>query len=352
MNATPEAVAQLIQSALLSPRVWFFAVMLVASSAVLLLAVWFERKAAARVQMRVGPYHASPRLGGLLQLVADALKFIISEPIVHRGAFRILFTWGPPIFITLAFGASLLLPLTPDLRLIRDPGLLPYGLVFSLALLLLVSISVVIIGWSANNRFAYIGAAREALLVAAYEVPLLLSFLAMVILYGTLNPLEIVAKQYALVGAVMNPLAFLVFMTAVAMATARFPFEIADYEGDVATGPYSDYGGVFLVLSFAGGTYYAAFSYSFLASLLFLGGWSLPGFSAGPWPQDMLGHLMLSAWVFVKVAALMFFLVFLRAVMPVLRLDHALALGWRGLLVMSVLSLAWSVALRLAGAAP
>lgn len=336
----------------LSPRLWFFLLMFALSGGVLLTVVWFERKAAARVQMRVGPYHVSPWSGGYLQLLADAFKFIISEPIVPRGAHRVLFVWGPPLFVTLAFGASLLLPLTPELRLIKDPALLPYGLVFSLVVLLLVSISVVIIGWSANNKFAYIGAAREALLVAAYELPLILSFLAMAVLYGTLNPLEIVNKQSLLVGALWNPLAFLVFIIATAMATARFPFEIADYEGDVATGPYSDYGGIFLVLSFAGGTYYATFSYSFLASLLFLGGWALPGFSAGPWPQDIIGNLILAIWVYVKVAALMFFFAFLRAAMPVLRLDHTLALGWRGLLLLGMAGVVWSVVLRLVGVAP
>jgi NADH-quinone oxidoreductase subunit H len=78
-------------SLLLSPRLWFFVLMFAASGAVLLTVVWFERKAAARVQMRVGPYHVSPRLGGYLQLLADAFKFIISEPIVPRGAHKILF---------------------------------------------------------------------------------------------------------------------------------------------------------------------------------------------------------------------------------------------------------------------
>jgi len=334
---------------LFSARLWFFVLMLVASGIVLLTVVWFERKAAARVQMRVGPYHVSPWLGGYLQLLADAFKFIISEPIVPRGAHKLLFTWGPPLFVTLAFGASLLLPLTPELRLIKDVSLLPYGLVFSLVVLLLVSIAVVIIGWSVNNKFAYVGAAREALLVAAYELPLVLSVLAMFILYGTLDPLKIVEKQSILVGAVLNPFAFLVYLVATAMATARFPFEIADYEGDVATGPYSDYGGVFLVLSFAGGTYYATFSYSFLASLLFLGGWNLPGLAVGSWPQDILGHLVLAAWVMFKTLVLMFFFAFLRAAMPVLRLDHTLALGWRGLLILGVAAVLWSTALKLAG---
>ncbi|MFN3803946.1 MAG: NADH-quinone oxidoreductase subunit NuoH [Pyrobaculum sp.] len=330
----------------LSPRLWFFVLMFIGSGAILLTAVWFERKAAARVQMRVGPYHVSPWLGGFFQLLADAFKFIISEPIVPRGAYRLLFVWGPAIFTTLAFGASLLLPLTPELRLIKDPALLSYGLVFSLVILLLVSIVIVIIGWSVNNKFAYIGATREALLVAAYELPLLLSFLAIVITYGTLNPLEIVEKQSTFVGALLNPLAFLVFIIAAAMATARFPFEIADYEGDVATGPYSDYGGVFLVLSFAGGAYYATFSFSFLASLLFLGGWNLPGLAVGPWPQDMFGHLALAMWLFFKTLVLMFFFTFLRAVMPVLRLDHTLAFGWRGLLLLSIAAVSWAVALR------
>ncbi|MEL9991315.1 MAG: NADH-quinone oxidoreductase subunit NuoH [Thermoproteus sp.] len=322
-----------LPSWLLSPKLWDFLVDAVISMVILLTIVWAERKIAARVQMRVGPYHISPKLGGYLQLIADAIRFVMQEVIIPVDANAVLFVALPPLFVTLALLPSFLVPLSPYLAVLSRPAL-HYGLVMALALLFYLFIIVVGIGWAVNNRFAYIGAAREALMITAYEIPLLSAFAAMFLTYRTIDPIEIVSKQTYIVGAIYNPLAFIVYIIGVAMATSRFPFEIADYEGDVATGPYSDFSSIFLALTYAGGIYIALFSYSLLGALVFLGGWA--PISPGPWPADVIGNFAAALWVLLKAFILMLFFVFLRAVMPVARLDHTLSFSWKWVLALAL----------------
>ncbi|CCC81222.1 NADH-quinone oxidoreductase subunit NuoH [Thermoproteus tenax] len=330
-----------ISSLLLSPRLWDFLVVSVVSTLILLTVVWAERKIAARVQMRVGPFHISPKLGGYLQLVADGIRFVMQEVIIPVDANKILFVTLPPLFVTLALIPDLLVPLSPYLAVLSRPAL-HYGIVMALAVLFYLFVIVVGLGWAVNNRFAYIGAAREALIITAYEIPLLDAFGSMFLTYKTIDPIEIVSKQTYIVGAIYNPLAFIVYIIGVAMATSRFPFEIADYEGDVATGPYSDFSSIFLALTYAGGIYIALFSYALLGALVFLGGWA--PIVPGPWPGDILGNLAAAGWVLLKTLALMIFFVFLRSVMPVARLDHTLSFSWKWVLLIALAATALSAA--------
>jgi NADH dehydrogenase subunit H (EC 1.6.5.3) len=330
-----------IPSWLLSPRLWDFLFDGVVSTLILLTIVWAERKIAARVQMRVGPLHVSPRLGGYFQLIADAVRFVMQEVIITVDSYRVLFVALPPLFVALALMPSFMVPLSPYLALLSRPSL-HYGIIMALAVLFYLFIIVVGMGWAVNNRFAYIGAAREALIMTAYEIPLLDAFASMFLTYRTIDPIEIVAKQTYIVGALYNPLAFIVYIIGVAMATSRFPFEIADYEGDVATGPYSDFSSIFLALTYAGGIYIALFSYSLLGALVFLGGWA--PIAPGPWPADLWGNLAAAAWVMIKTFILMLFFVFLRSVMPVARLDHTLSFSWRWVLPIAVAATAVSAA--------
>ncbi|MFB6490899.1 MAG: NADH-quinone oxidoreductase subunit NuoH [Thermoproteus sp. AZ2] len=331
----------MLPSWLLSVRLWDFLFVVIVSGIILLTIIWAERKIAARVQMRVGPYHISPKLGGYLQLIADALRFLTQEVIIPQDANRWLFVTAPPLFITLAYLPAFLVPLSPHFALLTGPAL-QYGLVMSLAVLLYLSIVVVAMGWAVNNRFAYIGAARESLLTTAYEIPIILALASMFLTFKTIDPVGIVERQTYVVGAIYNPIAFIVYIIGVAIATSRFPFEIADYEGDVATGPYTDFSSIFLALTFGGGIYVGLFSYSLLGALVFLGGWA--PITPGPWPVDILGNLAAAVWVMVKTFILMVFFVFLRSVMPVLRLDHTLAFSWRGLLLLSLAAAAVSLA--------
>ena len=308
----------------------------------LLVTIWFERKAAARVQMRVGPLHVSPRLGGFLQLVADGLKVTFQELIIPRGVDKPAYILAPILAVAAPLAAAMLIPLSPEVVVAR----LDYGVLVAVAILVYSAIFLVLTGWASNNRFAFIGAVREGLLVAGYELPLVLSVLSMVVLYGTADPVGVVEAQRALPGALLNPLAFLAYVVAVAMATARFPFEIADCETDVILGPITDYSSGLFLLGLAS-LYVQLYAYSLLGALLFLGGW-LP-VTPGPWPTDMIGHLASFLVLLGKALAIMLALVFLRAAMPVVRLDHALSFAWRGLVPLASIALIASLLVKLVG---
>ena len=294
----------------------------------LLVAVWLERKLAAKVQWRYGPLYVSRRLGGLLQGVADAVKLIFSELVIPSYTNKALFAALPLVVFFADALPVMFIPGASDLIIYRSQ----YGLAYILVVLLLATPAIVAMAWVEADKFTYIGALREILIEAAYEVPLALSILAMMILYGP-DPVGVVQAQ-KVPGILANPLAFFAYFVSAAMATSRFPFEIPDADTEIVFGPYTEYGSSLLLASF-GANYVALYSFSLLGALLFLGGWSPV---EGP-----LGALVMLA----KALLLTTVWLFLRAVYPRLRIDQALKLGWGSLLAISVASIAVSAAWRI-----
>lgn len=299
----------------------------------LVVAIWAERKLVARVQWRYGPLYVSRSIGGFLQPIADLVKLVFSQLVLPRHTNRALFVATPlALFIAEALPVAFI-AVAPGLVIFYNP----YGLAIALVLWLLVVVFLVGMAWAEADKFTYIGAVREVLLSAAYEVPLLLSFLAMLILYGTADPFQVVEKQN-IWGALLNPLAFLAFFVSLAMATTRFPYEIPEAEPEVVLGPYTEYGSTLFILSF-GGTYVKLYAGALLGSVLFLGGWQ-------PFPGDVVLGAAVTA---VKVALLVFPLLLLRAIYPRYRIDQALKIGWGKLFALSVAAVALSIVLKVAG---
>ncbi len=296
--------------------------------AYLLVAIWLERKLAAKVQWRYGPLYVSRWLGGLLQGLADALKLIFSELVVPSYTNKALFT-ALPLVVFLADALPVMfIPGAPDLVIYRSH----YGLAYVLVILLLATPAIVAMAWVEADKFTYIGALREILMEAAYEVPLALSLFAMIILYGP-DPVQAVEAQ-SIPGILANPLAFFAFFVSAAMATSRFPFEIPDADTEIVFGPYTEYGSTLLLASF-GANYVALYSFSLLGALLFLGGWA------------PFGGLLGAAVMLAKAMLLTIVWLILRAIYPRLRIDQALRLGWGSLLAISAASVAVSVVWRL-----
>jgi len=210
----------------------------------------------------------------------------------------------------------------------------PYGLAIAVVLVLLVAVLVVAMAWTEADKFTYVGAVREILLTAAYEVPLLLAALAMFILYGTADPHGVVEAQSRLWGAVLNPLAFVAYLVALLMATTRFPFEIPEAEPEVVLGPYTEYGSTLFIYAF-GANYVKLYVLALLGSVLFLGGWLPAGGLAGVFIT------LVKMLVFVLPAMLV------RAIYPRYRIDQALRIGWSKLLALSVAAVALSLVWRL-----
>ncbi|WP_338600155.1 NADH-quinone oxidoreductase subunit NuoH [Sulfolobus tengchongensis] len=309
----------------------------------LLVTIWFERKAAAIVQLRYGPYYASKRIGGLLQLFADAIKFVFSEIIIPNGVNQTLYALSPILVVIFAFLPLGLIPLSTIPQqgsilsvyhnlfydnVIHQSVLVPfftqYNLIAIIALESLYPILVVFLAWNTNNRFAVVGAIREAYLSVSYDVLLIISTLALAIEYHTLDVAKIVVS--GIPGFIANPIAAFVFLVAMLIGSSRFPFEIVEAETELVIGPYTEYSGFLFVLTMAG-SYVANLVYAILFVDLFIGGW-LP----------FTGFVGAVFTVF-KAAIVVFFAVFLRSVYGRYRIDQALRGSWKYFFPLALASL-------------
>ncbi|MET1124889.1 MAG: NADH-quinone oxidoreductase subunit NuoH [Archaeoglobaceae archaeon] len=306
----------------------FFAVIILpglgALTLYLLWIVYWERKLTARIQWRVGPIEVARPIRGAIQALADGLRYFFQEAIVHNEAHRPYYVQLP----ILAF-IPVLLPLlfvpAGDVVGIRTP----YGAQLMVAFIALIPITIIAIGWASNSRFAYIGSVREAFMYFAYEVPFILAAVAMIYVYGTGDLYEI--GQRSTFGFLLNPIAFVVFVIAMLMATSRLPFEIPEADQEIAFGPFVEYSGILfgLVMVLA---YEKLYLMTLLFVLLFLGGWS--GIYC-----PLLGDLNAPLWLFIKTVVVISILVIVRSVYARYRLDQALRLGWSSYLALSVAAL-------------
>lgn len=316
---------------------------LIFSLVTLLIAIWAERKFAAKVQMRFGPLYASKRLGGFLQLIADAVKFSFAEIIVPNTAIRNLFILGPILITAFSLLPMALIPITvipasgsilsPYYRIFYDPlvGAGVYeGIVTQFSLFIVTAMAsippifIVLTAWASNNRFALISSIREGYLSVSYDVLLLMSLISVAIEYHTIDIAQVVQK--GIPGIIMNPLAALVFFVAMLMGTSRFPFDITEADTELVTGVYTEYSGLLFLLSMAG-SYILNFIYALLFSDIFLGGWypftGLPG----------------AVFTVLKAVLILLFSVFLRSVYGRYRIDQALRGSWKYLFPVSILSI-------------
>ncbi len=317
---------------LLKPYIFtpiFFPGILTAFVLIILL-IWLERKIAAKVQLRYGPLYVSKRLGGILQLVADLLRFLFAEPIIPKDADKLAFILGPVLLFGTAYIPAALIPVSDTFV----PFHSEVSLLVILALLSLSPLFDLVIGWASNNKFSLIGGLREGYIIVSYEIPLFLSTLAIVMLYGTLDIVEIALKHEW--GIILNPLAALTFLLIIFMSTARFPFEIAEAETEIVMGPYTEYSGILYGLTM-GASYVKMYILSLLFTILFLGGWN-PTF----WPFTL--HPILPGFIMLaKALIIMVTGIFLRSVYPRYRIDHALTIGWKVLLILSLAAIGYSI---------
>lgn len=304
----------------------------------LIFTIWWERKAAARVQWRYGPLEISRRLGGIIQPVSDLIRYTLQEIIIHEEADAPYFIHIPVLGFIFAMLPLLFIPAGPHVYAINTG----YNLLVAVVLISIFNVVVIVSGWASTDKWAYIGTVREAFLYVSYEIPFMLSVVAMIILFGTADPFTVVNDQVALriPGAILNPIAFIVAFITAAMSSSRFPFTIVENDTDVVVGPYTEYGGLLFGLTMTI-SYEKTYVMSLLLSILFLGGWS------GPYIPP-LGDLSAPLWLGIRVFLLMMLYSFLRAVYPTYRLDQALRIGWRTLLILSLVSVIFSLIVRFA----
>lgn len=305
-----------------------------------MIAIWFERKAAARVQRRIGPYWASPRLGGFLIIVADMIRYVLQQVIIPSTVDRIAFLVAPVLVLTVTILPLAFIPLSPH-SIYWPVASMDYSLLIALALTTLPPLLTVLIGWSSNNKFAVIGSIRESYVITAYELVAVISILAAAASTLSFNIVEIVEAQYPLKWLIfLNPIAFLAAFLAVLMSTSAFPFEIPESEHEVVAGPFTEYSGVLYALNM-GGAYIRRFIYAILIALVFMGGWA----PFNPGSDPLTGLIIPSIIVVIKATLVVLAMSFLRAVYGRYRLDQALDAAWRLALPLALVGFGWSIIL-------
>jgi NADH-quinone oxidoreductase subunit H len=302
-----------------------------------------ERKLSAWMQDRIGPNRVGPL--GLLQPVADGLKFLLKEDVIPAHVDRTMFLVAPTISVfttLLAFAVVPFGPLdgTPQwLRLIVAPQV-DIGLVFIFAVTSLAVYGIILGGWSSNNKYSALGSLRASAQVVSYEIPLGMSVLGIALLAGSLSVEQILERQAAEGLAGWNvwyqPLACLIFFTSALAESNRLPFDLPECEQELVGGYHTEYSALKFGLFFLG-EYTHVITISFLTVILFFGGWHLPWIAepgsawAGAWIIKVLVLLL-------KVLACIVFIMLLRWTIPRFRFDQLMGLTWKVLLPMSLVN--------------
>jgi len=281
-----------------------------------------ERKFAARMQSRIGPYRVGPH--GLLQPIADAVKLMLKEDLVPRAADRTVFNLAPVVFLVPCMLIFASMPFAPGLG-VAD---LNIGVLFFLAVSSMEIVGLFMAGWGSNNKYALISAMRAVNQIISYDLPFLFAALVPVLLTGSMKMSDIAAAQHGLwfvFYPVIGQLAFLAFVIASVAAENRVPFDILEAESELVAGFRLEYSGMKFALIQLG-EYAHVLGTSFLTALLFLGAW------AGPGPA-WLGPV----WFLLKALMIFLLLTWVRWSFVRIRVDQILAISWRLLLPLTLL---------------
>jgi len=294
----------------------------------LLFLVYGDRKIWAAVQMRRGPNVVGAF--GLLQTVADALKYVVKEVVIPAGADRTVFMLAPLISFVLAIIAWAVIPFNEG-WVVSDMNV---AILYVFAVSSLEVYGVIMGGWASNSKYPFLGSLRSAAQMISYEVSIGLIIIGVIISTGSLNFSDIVRAQDGNLGF-FNwywlphlPMVFLFFISALA-ETDRPPFDLPEAESELVAGYQVEYSSTPFLL-FMAGEYIAIFLMCALTTLLFFGGWlsPIPGLPDGP------------VWMVAKMAFFFFLFAMVKAIVPRYRYDQLMRLGWK---VFLPLSLAWVV---------
>src|SRR5438445_3877899 len=316
----------------------FVFVMLLNSAAIM---VYVERKVAASLQQRMGPYLVGPK--GLLQPLADVVKLMFKEELRPRAADALLFALAPIISATAAFAAFAVVPFgaeTTFFGLLNDPIKLQVSDV-NVAVLVIFAVAsmgvygIVLAGWSSNSKYSLLGGLRSSAQMISYELSYGLTLAAVLLIGNSLSLTDLVNRQAGTwLGFIprwfifLQPLGFFIYMTAGIAETNRAPFDFPEAEQELVAGYHTEYSSMSFAMFFLA-EYVNMVTVSAVATDLFLGGWH------GPFLTESPGWI----WLLVKVGAILFFYVWMRWTLPRYRYDQLMRFGWKILLPVAVINL-------------
>jgi NADH-quinone oxidoreductase subunit H len=313
----------------------------------LILGYVFLLKMMSHMQSRLGPMDPGG-FHGWYQLIGDGLKFLQKEDIMPAQADRRVFAVAPAVVVISTFLVFLVIPTGPDL-IVKD---LEVGVFYALAVSSLSVIGVLMAGWASANKFALLGALRAAAQLIAYELPLLLAVVGVVVQAQTMSLQGIVGAQQngAIFGwdAIGNPfvltqfVGFALFLVAAQAELIQTPFDMPVAESELVSGYMVEYTG-FRFLFFFIGEFGTAFAFSALAATLFLGGWAIPGVD-----DTGLANVLGPAVLFVKLMFVAFLMFWVRFTYPRLREDQLQAVAWKYLIPIGLANILVTGALKVA----
>lgn len=335
--------------------------------------VWLERRGSAFIQNRLGPNRVGPL--GLMQLLADAAKFLMKEEFIPQKGIRLLYYAAPVVALipgTIAFASiPMSSPVLIEAFEMFGQTWGPYkflwqgyeinvGIVFILGVSSLAAYSILMAGWGSANKYSLLGALRASAQMISYELALGLSIVGVIILYGTFNLTEMIAAQQGQLhfqflgntieaswlpnwGIFYQPLGALIFFAATFAEANRLPFDLAEGEAEIVAGFHVEYGGFKMLLFFIG-EYGHMMVASGLMATFFFGGWAIPYLpyeSVLTWAQGvcqtssgasaLAGLIHFGAWM-VKFAIFLWIFIHVRWTLPRFRYDQLMDLGWKTML--------------------
>jgi NADH-quinone oxidoreductase subunit H len=311
---------------------------------------WVERRLSGVIQFRWGPNRVGPF--GLFQPVADGVKFIMKEDIIPAGAHKPLFVLAPAVALTTSLTAFSVIPFGPVVELFGKKIPLVVvnmdgGILLAFAATALGVYGIVMGGWSSRNKYSLMGGLRSSAQMVSYELSMGLSVMGVLLVSGTLRPLQIVEQQAgwfwnwnAFLGG-WQLLGFVLFVVAVFAETNRLPFDLPEAEQELVAGYHTEYSSMKFSMFFMA-EYAAMTTASALTVTLFLGGWQL-GFPV-PFEGWPLWILQIGAFV-AKVAFFLFLFVWVRWTLPRFRYDQLMNIGWKRLLPLALINVMLSALL-------
>lgn len=295
---------------------------------------YFERKVIGYMQLRVGPNVTGPY--GLIQPFADVLKLLFKEVTRPSQANKALFYIGPMMSLMPAFAAWAVIPFSETWFLTRINA----GLLYILMITSLSVYGVIIAGWASNSKYAFLGAMRASAQTISYEIAMGFALIGVIMVSGSMDFHDIVmsqAKGYA-GGSIFSwnwlplfPL-FVVYLISAVAETNRAPFDVAEGESEIVAGFHVEYSGFVFALFFLA-EYIFMILVAALTALLFFGGW------LSPFPQSW-GFIGTPSvlWMFLKMALVLYFYLWIRATFPRYRYDQIMRLGWKVLIPVTIVA--------------
>lgn len=308
---------------------------------------YFERKVAAFIQDRIGPDRAGPF--GILQPLADGLKFFMKEEIIPNVSNKTLFILGPCIAMITALMAGVVIPWGGSLEIngiqyslqIADINI---GILYIFAVVSIGVYGIMIGGWASNNKFSLLGAIRASAQMISYELAMGLSIIALIMITGTLSMKEIAVMQGGGVGSdwnmwhiVYQPVGFMIFIICAFAECNRMPFDLPETETELVGGYHTEYSSMKLGF-YLFAEYINMFTSSAVMATLYFGGYNFPFMNDLGLSQNVI-TIIGTIGLFIKIFLFIFFFMWIRWTLPRFRYDQLMNLGWKGLIPLAILNL-------------